>query len=377
MEGKQLSMYGGSVGAAHPYGCRIVAVGKRRDGGTRYWCLAHRANATAKYGRESEHCRHALIPPLGGDEVIDIVLSEFPGGVALWGAVPPVYDTTDRPLDRGIHIHARKRPGEEKDIDATSREVRVVSGKGTHVVNELDAIYYMVSQVLGFTVRSVTCTLCGYPHLDKDWFAVHPHQRHLCAGCGRTFRDTRRSIGNPIAELMHICEMPDHRVVPATAMIEFCQSKYRGGIQIWGSNSAMLWSSSKPEHEGIHIHAFRKPGDTQPEIDETFASVVIDGVELDPAPIRRLMAQMALPHLSGRIVGMVCPRCSAPCSSDNEDAFTPKVEHTCRTCGSICRNSGRLRLVIANPAILALADLERGTNRRRQTHLLNLLPETM
>ena len=26
--------------------CEIVSVGKRRDGGTRYWCLTHRANAT-------------------------------------------------------------------------------------------------------------------------------------------------------------------------------------------------------------------------------------------------------------------------------------------------------------------------------------------
>src|SRR5687768_1337518 len=28
------------------HNCNIVSVGKRRDGGTRYWCLAHRADAT-------------------------------------------------------------------------------------------------------------------------------------------------------------------------------------------------------------------------------------------------------------------------------------------------------------------------------------------
>src|SRR6267378_3294771 len=33
--------------------CKIVVVGKRRDGGTRYWCLKHRADATAKYGRRA------------------------------------------------------------------------------------------------------------------------------------------------------------------------------------------------------------------------------------------------------------------------------------------------------------------------------------
>lgn len=30
--------------------CEIVNVGKRRDGGSRFWCLSHHANATAKYG---------------------------------------------------------------------------------------------------------------------------------------------------------------------------------------------------------------------------------------------------------------------------------------------------------------------------------------
>jgi hypothetical protein len=44
----------------------------------------------------------------------------------------------------------------------------------------------------------VTCTYCGWPHLDKDWFSVHPHRRHLCAGCGKYFYDRVTGIGNPI-----------------------------------------------------------------------------------------------------------------------------------------------------------------------------------
>jgi transposase-like protein len=44
----------------------------------------------------------------------------------------------------------------------------------------------------------VTCTHCGWPHLDKDWFSVHPHRRHLCAGCGKLFHDQVKGIGNPI-----------------------------------------------------------------------------------------------------------------------------------------------------------------------------------
>ena len=97
--------------------CRIVAVGKRRDGGTRYWCLQHRADATAKYGRRAKRCRYADQPPLQPRDVLRLDSAEFPGGIALWGAVPPIYDTTRLPLDRGIHVHARRVPRGDKSSE--------------------------------------------------------------------------------------------------------------------------------------------------------------------------------------------------------------------------------------------------------------------
>ena len=36
--------------------CHIVSVGKRRDGGTRYWCLKHRADATKRLRRYATSC---------------------------------------------------------------------------------------------------------------------------------------------------------------------------------------------------------------------------------------------------------------------------------------------------------------------------------
>ena len=92
--------------------CKIVEVGKRRDGGHRYWCVAHRANATAKYGLPADQCVASADAAITPGESRDLDLSAFPGGAALWGAVPPAYDTTRRPVDRGIHVHARMRPGE-------------------------------------------------------------------------------------------------------------------------------------------------------------------------------------------------------------------------------------------------------------------------
>src|ERR1700686_3714286 len=74
--------------------CHIVSVGKRRDGGTRYWCLKHRADATAKYGKPAAACRTAPVPPIAEKDILTLDFTKYPCGVALWGAVTAVYDTT-------------------------------------------------------------------------------------------------------------------------------------------------------------------------------------------------------------------------------------------------------------------------------------------
>jgi len=107
-------------------GCNIVAVGKRRDGGTRYWCLRHRADATAKHGKPAHACRAAHVPPIPAEDVFPLDISKYAGGIALWGAVPAVYDTTRLPMDRGIHVHTRVTAQPEKEIDCTFRAVRIL-----------------------------------------------------------------------------------------------------------------------------------------------------------------------------------------------------------------------------------------------------------
>src|SRR5260370_36908878 len=74
--------------------CDIVSVGKRRDGGTRYWCVRHKADATAKYGKPAGLCRTAHIAPISAADTLALNIDKYEGGIALWGAVPPVYDTT-------------------------------------------------------------------------------------------------------------------------------------------------------------------------------------------------------------------------------------------------------------------------------------------
>ena len=120
------------------------------------------------------------------------------------------------------------------------------------LISEIDAVYYMVSSVFGFDTRHVQCTHCGYSHLDKDWFSIHPHRRHLCAGCGRNFRDTISSIGNPIRATQETlgCVGRDlrKRQKPFHFDSAIIQAAYRFGFQ---SRNHLV--SEKPEEEGIHV----------------------------------------------------------------------------------------------------------------------------
>lgn len=361
--------------------CRIKSVGKRRDGGTRYWCIEHKADATAKYGRRARQCRYAHIPAIAPNEIINLNVNRYGGGVALWGAVPPIYDTTRRPIDRGIHIHARPATDGKKEIDDTFRAVRVI---GEHkdllpdgfIITELEAIYYMVTSLFGYAMKYVECTLCDYPHLDKDWFSVHEHRRHLCAGCGQYFRDTDTAVGNPVIKIQEIFGVRERRGKRAKKSKKIWQADYPGGIQIWGSNPAILWTSSQLEEEGIHIHAPSTDG-SENIIDDTFSSVTIDDIKLDPAMVRMLMAQSALPHIAGRMVDVRCPQCDKSQFDTGELAFTPHNEYSCASCGHKFRSRGRLRNTISNPMVGILARLAECAVRVPQKHDTKLLPETI
>ena len=357
--------------------CDVVPVGKRRDGGTRYWCLVHRADATAKYGEPLRLCRAAHIAPVSQDETLILNLDEFPGGVALWGAVPPVYDTTRLPLSRGIHVHARKSKTGPKDIDQTVRAVQLLGGgisEDGFYLSELDAIYYMVSSVFGFQMRHIVCSYCGYSHLDKDWFSVHIHRRHLCAGCGKYFKDSADGIGNPIRQLQSKCNINLKNPRKSAKTLRIKQSEFPGGIQIWGSNSAFLWSSDRAEEEGIHVHTYKADNGDRFH-DGTCSEVIIDEVRLDPVMVRTLMAQRALPHIEGRIMSLTCVRCSASEFSSGEEAFTPKAKRVCSKCGGKLHGSGNLHKVIGNPLIRMLDSLAQNAPRLPQQHVSGLLAE--
>jgi hypothetical protein len=181
---------------------------------------------------------------------------------------------------------------------------------------------------------------------------------------------------NPIVGVRHACGAREHQTAPSQRKLDIRQADYPGGIQIWGSNPAFLWTSSRAEEEGIHVHAFLD-GQKDPELDETYGEVIIDGVRLDPEMVRVLMAQNVMPSLKDRSRSIDCPACGRPQFGVGEAAYTPTARHTCSGCGHQFAAPGRLRNLVANPLPAIFAALARMAPRQPQQHRLDLVPETL
>lgn len=268
---------------------------------------------------------------------LDLDPAQYPGGVGIWGALPAIYDTTNFPVEHGVHVHARRTKARMKEIDASYGEVRVIVGSSSTTITEASATPYVAGAVLGIPLRDVSCPSCGAAHLDTDRFAVHPHQKHLCQSCGLEFLESERSVGNPIViakrELGDVSlARPTKPGSPGPLRIRQSDPHFSGGILIWASNPAILWTAKRDEAEGIHVHAF-KAGTPVPIVDETYQRVEIDGISISPSEARVFMIQQSLPHLSGAIDSLSCRQCG----TDHFDeavpfAVEPHRNHRCVMC---------------------------------------------
>jgi len=335
------------MSSGHSNGCSIEHIGKQRNGKPRYWCKTHRCSATGPHGVRLHVCvgaSKASKPP----KVLELDANAHAGGIALWGAVEAVYDTSSMPPEIGIHVHARPTKGGQKEVDDTFDTVVVaLSSTERAVIDGETAISFYLSRFLEREVKLLQCPHCGEAHLDAGYFAVKPHRKHMCQACGRDFNDTEKSISNPVALLQAV----QRNITPVRAprKLDEKQASFPGGIQIWASNPALVWTSDRPEEAGLHIHLYDAQGGIV--VDDTFDHAVIDGIELNEPHIQYFMAQQALPHLSDRIVSLTCPRCDTPHFDVGDMALFPHNEHTCDHCGKKFISNGRRKLVVSNPFV--------------------------
>jgi hypothetical protein len=345
------------------YSCSISMIGKLRNGAPRLWCVVHRAQA-----RSFDHCPSAT-NPTAPPRKVKVDIAEYPGGIALWGALAPVINTAAAPGESGVHLHARRTAGGKKNIDETFDEVTVTDGDNELRLTATSATAFNVSRLFGQDVKHLECPRCSEPHIDAGEFAARPHRKHLCLACGRDFYDSEPSIGNPIALIAARYEQ-GRSVVPAGRALRVNHDDFSGGFQVWGTHPAILWTAPVPEESGIHVHGFND-GDEMPSVDETYDEVEIDGVRLDAAQVRLLMAQMAIPGLAERLISAECPQCHRAQFDVGIDAMTPRRERTCARCSCTFEASGRRKIGISNPMLAIAIEINatRARGRRSRSKL--------
>ncbi len=341
--------------------CEIRDVGLARNGRSRFWCVTHRADATGTGGVPLAQCKGDHQPSTAGRS-IEFDPSDYPGGVALWGSVAPVFDTTPLSERSGVHVHARKNATGKKDIDSTYDIVkfsyrRDLIEDGHATIDGGVAVAYYIARFVGNDVECLFCTYCGNPHADTDIYAVNPHRKHLCHACGKFFSAESRGVSNPLALLAKhrgadACQSPSLSV----KTLDVAQGDYPGGIQIWASNPAIVWLADRPEESGIHVHAYGADGRRLE--DDTFGSVAIDGIPLEIEEVAYLMAQRSMPSLLGKVTTVVCRNCKADIFDKGREAFEPRREHKCE-CGELTILEPRA-LFVSNPLIRKLHVLKGG-----------------
>lgn len=322
--------------------CNIVYVGKNRNGTDRYWCTTHHAPASNGKGEKFHTCLAQSNPAADvPQDSLTVNLEDESNGIALWAYVPAVYDTAKTDSALGIRVQTGNGTDKFCHLLQITNEDQQVS------FNYTAAVSYLASNILNQKTAYLECTHCGFPHLDKDWFAANPHKKHLCSGCGRNFYEKRAEIGNPIIKanaLLSEFHFPANSVM-ATRKLSIKQKDFPLGISIWGFNPAIFCTGPETETEGIHVHAYTQDN-SRPVIDATYSEVEIDGICLNANMVQLYMAQKTLPYLKDRIASVKCPDCGTDLFETGRQSYLPATQHVCPKCGKEIKNR---RKIVASP----------------------------
>lgn len=346
--------------------CNIKSLGKFRNGTPKLWCKVHFAFVKQDGTVIPTECENSSLPKISEEDKFLLDPDDWDGGIGIWGSLNPVYDTSLADSHKeGIHLHTRTEKDALKTIDFTFKEIKVRTGEvdlfGEHRYINLNteiAHAYTASMVFGKEMKFLSCSHCKEPHIDADYYAVTYHKKHLCSYCGREFRDKVAGIANPVVEILRIFKSSlEYRSIELVdRVLEIDQKDYPGGIQIWGSNPAIIWTADRPEEAGIHLHVYAEDGITELAMDDTYGRVVIDGLELNERQIRCLMVQNSLSHLNEKVAFLSCPKCQEPHFDFGDYGIRPHKTHLCEFCSTEFQTEVPC---VGNPVIEILDNLKR------------------
>jgi len=337
----------------HHSHCRFVIL----QGHKYPWCSVHHAPWPHV---DSERLCLRTAGSLGESKPDNLLVTirDHPDGLSIWGTVTPVYDSTFSPISPGLHLHIAGEKNTHHEHNCWELYVRPDSVSKYQRLTYAAASSYVASAMFERPMITINCPHCRAPHLDLDQWSVHASRDHYCANCESAFKTPTECISNPLIEIK--ASLGDHLVVRVTEQTErslsLVRRDYPGGIRIWGSNPAVIWTFRNPEKVGIHVHCFAEHN-SPPIIDRTVRTLDIDGIDVDSYMVRAFMAQQMLPYLLPYLTVLHCPVCGSAHFDTGDNALLPHLRHTCASCSARFLASVPPYVCVSNPIIETMKQL--------------------
>lgn len=153
------------------------------------------------------------------------------------------------------------------------------------------AFEFVCALEMGREMGCVSCSHCGYPHLDLGDFARTPHRKHFCANCGRDSTWSKTAIVSTPLKPLHeqypqaaVFTEPDRSI----NLDDYAGCRYT----VWASTPAILWTANRPQERGLHVHIH---GGSKRVVDDTYSDVYLKGERLSRAElIERMISRTVI-----------------------------------------------------------------------------------
>ena len=285
--------------------CEIVSAGKYRNGKLRYWCRTHQkhwgvnADVTDAARNGAMRCAQQSQPMWYVVNPMSVALDQH-AEVGVWCSMPAALTSRGVVQRRypKIHVHVRDQVDGPKvidqDFEALTLSFDPVPGLfGTTLIDRVHvtppaAKEFVLSLEAGKNVGCFNCYDCGSPHLDLGGFSNSPHKKHLCGNCGRDNTwTTEPSVSNPLKPL-HDHFSGAWQYLDVDRVLDIDRDHPRAEFALWASTPAVVWTASRPQERGIHVHLVENG---QRIIDDTFGTVIYRGRALDRGQLLAIMLE--------------------------------------------------------------------------------------
>ena len=286
--------------------CDFVNAGKFRHGPDRWWCRTHQQYWGTKADHESFEMTGAM-QCSNHSQQMHYVVSPFTinlkdyAEVGIWCSMPAALSThTIARRAPRIHVHVRPTAEGHKTVDRDFNAISVLySGKsGLFANDQITRVNITPPAAFEFVcgletkreMDCISCSKCGYPHLDLGDFGRTPHKKHFCGNCGFDSTWSKGPIISTPLKPMHDQYLDSLKYETPNRSLNL--DDYPGcSYTVWASTPAVLWTAHRPQELGIHVHVHKG---RERIVDDTFGDVTLEGKALKREDLIKAMTDRSV-----------------------------------------------------------------------------------